>query len=1004
MKKNTLLSLLVLLAAFLPGIGQAAGGINYAISLPGGPDAATNNGAYSNIDISGVPLTSTPYTMEMWVYINTRQVQYAGLIYHRHDASINSGVQFAANWQMNNTPNAIRTNNNTSGYGLLSDTLTLNAWHHLAIVVTAENRTCYIDGKRTTENVVIPDYDFSTGHMWIGRDSANDVNDNRAFKGLIDEVRIWNVAKSAQELEDAKYLTLTGEETGLIGYWNFDDSATVATDLSPVANHGIITGGTYVRATPLALKNAIANLSLAGNLSEVISDLTLPTTADGDVTITWSSSNANAVDNTGKVTRPTQYDATVRLTATLSVVDGGQTHSLTKVFTVIVKAFNEAGWQVAKWDFTSENIQLDNGVIKVKDASDNAYVATLKNEASIRTIGVSDPFNVLDLGDGTGYMDLDTLIGQAMYAFNNYTVCGFFRIAPDYSALNSDGNYLWTFSNSANVASEKNGFIGTDLKAIAHTVSRIDNTLGKQTVSVGSNAPVGDWHHLAYTQKGTTGTLYLDGIQVATGTVTNLPVDLALEGRTGTRYNWLGRSPFTNQAYLRKTLVYNFQLWRDALTEDDLNYELEIASTVERLNNAFAEDSSYILPELVTERDALTLGDLSAITQDLTLPTQGTDPAVSIFWKSDLEAALTATGTVTRPETFPATVKLTATLFKDGQSVTKDFIATVLPLEGTAFTNDLMVKFDFSDVDGNSVKDVAEMHYSGTLVNGAAIRLIGTSTIYPTLDLYDSTAYFNMGAKMGSILYNLNDYTMSCYYRIDSANTWIGNAGNFLWSFSNSDKTGTDQNGVLFGGLRSQSVVISPKYWSTGEQGISAGAAAQTGGWHHMAYTQQDTIANLYVDGMLVNTDTITWLPANTLRQPGQLGTLYNWLGRSPYVGDAYLSKALLHDFRLYRKALTEEEIQLTELNVVTMLNNLDAAYLENPNPPVAVRNPMNTAIKVYGTPNGIRINGLTGVERVAVFDLSGRSIRVANASDITLKPGLYFVKVDTLVTKVLVR
>jgi hypothetical protein len=90
------------------------------------------------------------------------------------------------------------------------------------------------------------------------------------------------------------------EETGLIGYWNFDDSATVATDLSPIANHGIITGGTYVRATPLALKNAIANLSLAGNLSEVISDLTLPTTADGDVTITWSSSNANVVDNTGK--------------------------------------------------------------------------------------------------------------------------------------------------------------------------------------------------------------------------------------------------------------------------------------------------------------------------------------------------------------------------------------------------------------------------------------------------------------------------------------------------------------------------------------------------------------------------------------------------------------------------------------------------------------------------------------------------------------------------------
>ena len=116
------------------------------------------------------------------------------------------------------------------------------------------------------------------------------------------------------------------------------------------------------------------------------------------------------------------------------------------------------------------------------------------------------------------------------------------------------------------------------------------------------------------------------------------------------------------------------------------------------------------------------------------------------------------------------------------------------------------------------------------------------------------------------------------------------------------------------------------------------------------------------------------------------------------------MTNTLLYDFRIYDKALTEEEIQLTELNVVTMISSLDQAYLENPNTPVSVRNPLNAAVKIYGSVNGIRINGLTGTERVALFDLSGRSIRVANASDITLKPGLYFVKVDNLVTKVLVR
>jgi hypothetical protein len=379
------------------------------------------------------------------------------------------------------------------------------------------------------------------------------------------------------------------------------------------------------------------------------------------------------------------------------------------------------------------------------------------------------------------------------------------------------------------------------------------------------------------------------------------------------------------------------------------------------------------------------------------------DNTIAISWRSDNPTILDNQGVVNRPDLYPVTVNLTATLFKSGQSINKTFQATVKELDGTGFTQNMLVKFDFSSVNDTLVTDAAEKHFVGTLemVPSSDPSEPVLSTPPWTFTTVPLTSIWVR--KCGRILYNLTDYTMSCFYRVDSANTWLSNAGNFMWSFSNSDRSGTDQNGVLFGGLRSQSVVITPKYWSTGEQAVSAGSVAMTGNWHHLAYTQQDTIGTLYVDGMLVMMDTITWVPANTLPKPGLIGTKYNWLGRSSYVGDAYLSKTLLHDFRIYNKALSEEEIQLTELNVVTMLNNLDAAYLENPNPPVAVRNPMNTAIKVYGTPNGIRINGLTGVERVAVFDLSGRSIRVANANDITLKPGLYFVKVDNLVTKVLV-
>jgi hypothetical protein len=101
---------------------------------------------------------------------------------------------------------------------------------------------------------------------------------------------------------------------------------------------------------------------------------------------------------------------------------------------------------------------------------------------------------------------------------------------------------------------------------------------------------------------------------------------------------------------------------------------------------------------------------------------------------------------------------------------------------------------------------------------------------------------------------------------------------------------------------------------------------------------------------------------------------------------------------------LSEEEIQLTELNVVNTLSNLDIAWAENPNKPASVRTAKQSNIRVYNTANGISIHGLTGTERVALLDLSGRSIRVTNPNEIILKPGLYFVKVDNMVTKVLVR
>ena len=64
---------------------------------------------------------------------------------------------------------------------------------------------------------------------------------------------------------------------------------------------------------------------------------------------------------------------------------------------------------------------------------------------------------------------------------------------------------------------------------------------------------------------------------------------------------------------------------------------------------------------------------------------------------------------------------------------------------------------------------------------------MGLTDKYQVLSLGDSIGYFDMGEEMGKVLYHLEDYTISAYYRIDPSYEEIGSPGNFLWNLSNSD-------------------------------------------------------------------------------------------------------------------------------------------------------------------------------------------------------------------------
>ena len=68
------------------------------------------------------------------------------------------------------------------------------------------------------------------------------IGDIVGFNGIIDEIRIWNIARDESEIRTDMSRKLTGSEPGLAAYWRLDEtSGTLCTDLSASSNTATMT-------------------------------------------------------------------------------------------------------------------------------------------------------------------------------------------------------------------------------------------------------------------------------------------------------------------------------------------------------------------------------------------------------------------------------------------------------------------------------------------------------------------------------------------------------------------------------------------------------------------------------------------------------------------------------------------------------------------------------------------------------------------------------------------
>lgn len=222
--------------------------------------------------------------------------------------------------------------------------------------------------------------------------------------------------------------------------------------------------------------------------------------------------------------------------------------------------------------------------------------------------------------------------------------------------------FIWGLGNTA-TSSAGTGYLMASGNAF-RAATTTSNWSGEKVTAraSGGNLARGVWKTVTYTQTGTTGTLFEDGVQVGQNTaVTVLPSQI---GNGTTTNNLLGESNYAADNSL-KGKVKNFRIYNRALTATEV-----------------ADISLTDANRLAGDVAALDLGDLSAVTGNLTLPTTGAYGS-TISWASSDTGVISTSGAVTRPGALesPATVTLTATLTRGSGTETKTFEATVLPQE-----------------------------------------------------------------------------------------------------------------------------------------------------------------------------------------------------------------------------------------------------------------------------------------------------------------------------------
>lgn len=229
------------------------------------------------------------------------------------------------------------------------------------------------------------------------------------------------------------------------------------------------------------------------------------------------------------------------------------------------------------------------------------------------------------------------------------------------------------------------------------------------------------------------------------------------------------------------------------------------------------------------------------------------------------------------------------------------FFSLLLLLTSYTASAQLVLHYDFSRSKATKVRDLSGHQNHGTLHGSATIERIGKQRV---VNLGNNEGYIDMGAAIGRTLQQSEAFTVAVRYLVSEEASLKGN-GYFLWAFSTlqlNTKTEGRYHAYKLNIQRSENSIGG---W-TRETLMDVGKPSDKGVWQYAVYTQDGTVGRLYVNGQLVAQNDEMFSMQTTFPDDAPA---YNWIGRAPFMGDAYLAGTLVDQVRVYTEALTAEQV-----------------------------------------------------------------------------------------------